>query len=396
MEYIIEQFDIDMRKLDLYVENAENEYLFACEEASLYGDDEELLMEAGESFGSKLKNFFTSLIQKIRETIAKIIEKLKELFTRKKAEEVAKTIQSNPELAKQKVQIPDVKKIEDACGKRKLLVKSLIKKAKAGKLTEDELDGAIEKYDKYTKIAKGAGVVVVTAGAAVGLILFSKRSSKINSDADDSEKDIKILKEVAETAAKEEIKEITQVETKKKNEEVPQKRDNDTFVVTQKPKENEKSQSHESKPILSKEQMTAFRTKVHNCGTNYLRNKLYRNAEERMLGRIYGDKIRAQSTTGEDFAGIARKVARLVALEAVDSAQSDAMISAMTTEELSKISHIMSPLRFKKMNISNENYKINDSFSNKMKDASHTTAAALVRVQNELYNRMSVDENYKP
>ena len=193
MEYIIEQFNLDMRKLDLYVENAENEYLFACEEASLYGDDEDLLMEAGESFGSKLKNFFTTLIEKIRTTIAKIIEKLKDLFTKKKAEEVVKTIQSNPELAKEKVKIPDVKKIEDACGKRRLLLKSLVKKAQAGKLTEDELEKAIEKYDKLTKIAKTAGIITVAAGSVVGLILLKNHVYKNKNKSEDGITDIEIL-----------------------------------------------------------------------------------------------------------------------------------------------------------------------------------------------------------
>lgn len=193
MEFIIEQFNLDMRKLDLYIENAENEYLFACEEASLYDDSDVIVNEAEESFGSKVKNFFSSLIQKIRETVAKIIEKLKELFTRKKAEEVAKTIQSNPELANQKIQIPDVKKIEDACGKRKLLLKSLVKKAEAGKLTEDDLEKAVEKYDKYTKIAKGVGLVTVAAGSVVGLIFLKNHVSKNKENVGDSTADIENL-----------------------------------------------------------------------------------------------------------------------------------------------------------------------------------------------------------
>ena len=322
MEYIIEQFNIDMRKLDLYIENAENEYMFACEEASLYGDDGDLLMEAGENFGAKLKNFFTSLIQKIKETITKIIEKLKELFTKKKADDIAKTIKSNPELAKKKVKIPDVKRIEDACGKRKLLVKSLVKKAQAGKLTEDELDNAVEKYDKLTKIIKGAGAVVVTAGAAVGLIAFSKHVSNSKSSVNEAEKDIKSL----ETAAEQEVK------------------------LAEK----------EAKPLVSKKAMGDFRKKLGERADKIAQLREYQSIKgETKRANAYtwaSNKLIEDGVDLKNKSGIHRKLARLISAEVIDQTQVDAEISKYTLEELYKISYAAQEFSNNMKNKMSDNY----------------------------------------
>ena len=302
MEYIIEQFNLDMRKLDLYVENAENEYLFACEEASLYGDDEGILItEAEKNLGTKIGNFFTNLIQKIHDTITKIIEKVREFFTKKKAEEVTKTIQSNPELAKEKVKIPDVKKIEDACGKRKLLVKSLIKKAKAGKLTEDELDSAIEKYDKYTKIAKGAGVVVVTAGAAVGLVAFTKYVNTRKKQRDDAKKNIQELNDLQERL-------------RKKRQAIDDRASQVTFA------DYDKHYSYDFKKVRQ-DAINKLSRESNSADDRYKYSMMH-------LGSDPGDDLSAH-----------RKLARLIALEATDSAQVEAYISEASLEELVRLSN---------------------------------------------------------
>ena len=143
MEYTLERFELDMRKVDLYVENAVAAFNITADEASLYSESTEydlIMTEASDGLGAKIKAAFTKIIESIKKFFAGLIEKIRSIFTKSDETKIKKAVAANPQIGKQKVDIDDIKSIEKWCGKRKILCAKLVKKAKAGTLTQDEFD----------------------------------------------------------------------------------------------------------------------------------------------------------------------------------------------------------------------------------------------------------------
>lgn len=170
MEYTLERFELDMRKVDLYVENAVAAFNITADEASLYSESTEydlIMTEASDGLGAKIKAAFTKIIESIKKFFAGLVEKIKSIFTKSEETKVKKAVAANPQIGKQKVDIDDIKSIEKWCGKRKILCAKLVKKAKAGTLTQDEFDKTVEQMDAMEAKIKSIGKIAVPVTVAL-------------------------------------------------------------------------------------------------------------------------------------------------------------------------------------------------------------------------------------
>lgn len=143
------QMDIDMRKLKLYSEMAMESFRFAITEAELYSESNEEFAERiiteAEKAENAQGNFFSKLLEKITVFFQNIQEKTREVFTKKKIENINNAIKEDPSLKQVKLEIPDAVTIKKACDHDWALCNQLIKKAQAGKLTQEEFDAAVSK-----------------------------------------------------------------------------------------------------------------------------------------------------------------------------------------------------------------------------------------------------------
>ena len=212
MEYIIEQFNIDMRKANLYMSSAITKYEIECVESMLYesADDfgEDIFTEATEGLLQRIKQFFANLLQKIKEFFQKLVEKMREFFQRKQVDKLEKTVKANPKVANAKIKVIDIKYIEETYGKRRFLCKALEKKLKNGTLTQDDIDDAVEKYDKLGKTAKVVGITVGAALAIVtGGVILKKMNNLKNNVTDDNKNLENVVEEVITKEEKTQLKE---------------------------------------------------------------------------------------------------------------------------------------------------------------------------------------------
>lgn len=219
MEYTLERFELDMRKVDLYVENAVAAFNITADEASLYSESTEydlIMTEASDGLGAKIKAAFSKIIQAIKKFFSGIIEKVKSVFTKGDETKVKQIIASSPEVGKQKIEVDDIKAIENFCGKRKVLCAKLVKKAKAGTLTQDEFDKTVQQMDALEEKVKSVGKIAIPVTAALALVgtavavisHFKKHGTETLTDTkelDDSEPTslkVKVAEKVAETNTK--------------------------------------------------------------------------------------------------------------------------------------------------------------------------------------------------
>ena len=173
MEYTLERFELDMRKVDLYVENAVAAFNITVDEASLYSESTEydlIVTEASDGLGAKIKAAFDKIIESIKKFFTNLIEKVKSIFTKDTEGKIKKIIATDPATGKQKIEIVDIKSIQDYCGKRKILCSKLVKKFEAGTLTQDEFDKTVQQMDALKQKSKTVGKVAATVAAALAVI----------------------------------------------------------------------------------------------------------------------------------------------------------------------------------------------------------------------------------
>lgn len=173
MDYTLERFNLDMRKVNLFAETAYSEYAFTVEETFMDEsvndyEVEAVIAEAAGGLLSKIKAAFAKIIESIKKFFTNLIEKVKNFFAGNKEEKLKKMVSDNPALAKQKVQVPNIKEIEEVCGKRAILRKKMIAEYEKGTLTRDKFDKMLEDSEKLGKRLKTVGVITVAIGAIVG------------------------------------------------------------------------------------------------------------------------------------------------------------------------------------------------------------------------------------
>ena len=211
MEYIIEQFDIDMRKASLYSKNAYAQYEFAIEEAFLesgdLNDPEYIITEAAGNLIEKIKAVFKKIIEAIKKFFQGLFEKIKSIFTSDKEAAIKEAIEKNPQIKNEKVQVPDIKEINEVCGKRFILRKKMIAECNKGTLTRDKFNQMIEHHEALGKKMKTVAIVTVTVAALAGGIIAISKTIGNNSKhvEDESISDLNGLQNTAVKQVKEEV-----------------------------------------------------------------------------------------------------------------------------------------------------------------------------------------------
>ena len=185
------RYDIMTDKIMLFESVAYNDYIIKQKEAYLdayrYGGDVEDYMTESESgsFGSKVKSTIDKMIETLKEFFEKIKEKVTEIFEKirdtglvKKLEEI---IKANPEAANVKVEYKDNSKLLGFLHKESDNSKKRMSRAISGKVSEKDADEATESKNRVAKyIAIGTGVVAVTV--TLGFLLAHLKSDGTDQD----------------------------------------------------------------------------------------------------------------------------------------------------------------------------------------------------------------------
>lgn len=185
------RYDLMNDKIMLFESVAYNDYIIKQKEAYLdayrYGGDVEDYMTESESgsFGSKVKSTIDKMIETLKEFFEKIKEKVTEIFEKirdtglvKKLEEI---IKANPEAANVKVEYKDNSKLLGFLHKESDNSKKRMSRAISGKVSEKDADEATESKNRVAKyIAIGTGVVAVTV--TLGFLLAHLKSDGTDQD----------------------------------------------------------------------------------------------------------------------------------------------------------------------------------------------------------------------
>lgn len=308
MEYIIEQFNIDMRKASLYSKNAYAQYEFVIEEAFLESGDlydtEYIITEAAGNLIEKIRAVFKKIIEAIKKFFQGLFEKIKSIFTSDKEAAIKEAIEKNPQIKNEKVQVPDIKEINEVCGKRFILRKKMIAECNKGTLTRDKFNQMIEHHEALGKKMKTVAIVTVTVAALAGGIIGISKAIGNNSKhvEDESISDLNGLQNTAVKQVKEEVaaqKDEPKVETK---EQIPP--DKVAQVVSKGTTDDEST-----KLLAEKERLIALSRKIKlaNLRSEEILNKYDRRyAEEKEEARQRGDKmpLYARSKSGRYFGNI--------------------------------------------------------------------------------------------
>ena len=169
---------------------------FAFESAETYDD----VMVIQESLGSAVQSVF----QRIADAFQKIIQALKDLFTKDKSDELAKQLKENPNAAKQKVKAADQKKLNK-------LYDDAVKKVQNGEDPEK-----VQSW--FKKNAKAIAVTAAVSVSAAALLLVQNKNhkealAKVESRAKEAEEDLEFFKKVRRNERKGLEREIDRINT---------------------------------------------------------------------------------------------------------------------------------------------------------------------------------------
>lgn len=155
MQLLLKKSNLDMHKLQAFVECAVYEYALACEQAEYKvmlesGNEAELRAyyeEANDGFLAKIKEFFSNLIERIKEFFRDIVTKITEFITNDRIDDglietKMKEIIKDEKIGNKKIEIIDYTKTKKCAvtyiNKYSDLVNKLVKKNKNIKNSEVE------------------------------------------------------------------------------------------------------------------------------------------------------------------------------------------------------------------------------------------------------------------
>lgn len=189
--------DLQIRWAELALESAQLQYDIAVSETSdgvlTESENEALFMEA-EAAAQKSKNIIIRAIEKVIDFIKSVASKIAAAFSEKKVKSDLDEIKKikDPDLKAAKIEVPDWKDAEKNVANYEKAIANAEKKAKAGKLTQADIDGlndAKEKCGTSKKVVIGA---VAGALALGGLVIGTKaRSDKLVAEVKAVEDDAK-------------------------------------------------------------------------------------------------------------------------------------------------------------------------------------------------------------
>lgn len=180
------RYDLMNDKIMLFESVAYNDYIIKQKEAYLdaykYGGDvEDYMTESeGDSFGSKVKATINKIIENLKEFLQKCKEKIIELFEKIRESSLVKKLEElfkiNPKASNIKVEIEDDSKNRNLLQKLSDSVKKQIARIKSGRISENDKDELDDRDNKIGIIvAASTATAVVTLGA---ILLMLKKSSK--------------------------------------------------------------------------------------------------------------------------------------------------------------------------------------------------------------------------
>ena len=181
--------DLQIRWAELALESAQLQYDIAVSESSdgvlTESENEYLFMEA-EQAAKKSKNIILRAIEKVIDFIKSVASKIAAAFSEKKVKsdlDEIKKIQNDPNVKSAEVEVPDWKDAEKNVKEYEKAIANAEKKAKAGTLTQADLDkmnDAKEKCKNTKKVVIGAAAGAVALG---GLVLgYKKRTDAYQKD----------------------------------------------------------------------------------------------------------------------------------------------------------------------------------------------------------------------
>lgn len=189
--------DLQIRWAELALESAQLQYDIAVSETSdgvlTESENEALFMEA-EAAAQKSKNIIIRAIEKVIDFIKSVASKIAAAFSEKKVKSDLDEIKKikDPDLKAAKIEVPDWKDAEKNVANYEKAIANAEKKAKAGKLTQADIDGlndAKERCGTSKKVVIGA---VAGALALGGLVIGTKaRSDKLVAEVKAVEDDAK-------------------------------------------------------------------------------------------------------------------------------------------------------------------------------------------------------------
>lgn len=173
--------DLQIRWAELALESAQLQYDIAVSESSdgvlTESENKYLFMEA-EAAAQKSKNIIIRAIEKVIDFIKSVASKIAAAFSEKKVKsdlDEIKKIQNDPNVKSAKAEVPDWKDAEKNVKEYEKAIANAEKKAKAGNLTQADLDkmnDAKEKCKNTKKVVIGAAAGAV---ALAGLVLGYKK-----------------------------------------------------------------------------------------------------------------------------------------------------------------------------------------------------------------------------
>lgn len=168
--------DLQIRWAELALESAQLQYDITASELSsgvlTESEKQDFFMEAEEA-AKKSKSIVIRAIQKVIEFIKSIAAKIAAAFSEKKVKADVKAIeevQNDPEVKNAKVEVPDWKDAEKNVEEYEKAIDDAEKKAKSGKITQEDLDkikDAKEKCSIKKKVVVGAAATALALGGTI-------------------------------------------------------------------------------------------------------------------------------------------------------------------------------------------------------------------------------------
>lgn len=212
LSILSKRYEIDMLKASSYAELAFMEAAINIHEADLKvftesgGNDDLTFLyeEAQEGFVGKIVTAIKKIIEAIKEFFSKVKDKIIAIFSRKEVEdnivEMEKKLKLNPFAKNKKVETVDENKLKVIVNKYISSIKEKISRIKSGgEVADEEISDAHESFIKQHAMAIGA-TVAITSAAAIALLKSRKKKTTEDAKAneEDSLKIANVCKKIAE------------------------------------------------------------------------------------------------------------------------------------------------------------------------------------------------------
>ena len=185
-----EQFDLQVKWCDLYVESCR-----------LEGEaGEKIFTEKKEDTSSTgIAKAIKTLFQKVKEFIAKIGDKIKQLSLEKKCEQMKKELNAHPEIGQKTIEIEDPKERKRRLKEYEKQLNNIKKKVKSGKRITDDDRSALQKAKDFFSSPVGK-ISITVAGLAtwLGIDMIDWKTRRLAEKIIETEKEFDVKSSVVD------------------------------------------------------------------------------------------------------------------------------------------------------------------------------------------------------